>query len=80
MKDQANDTIQAMADYTVTEAQIENLVSSQGLYRLRGLHWGGTPSVWRWPLRRSGPDRRGLRRGSWTWLIQPRRRASQRTG
>ena len=30
MKDQANDTIQAMADYTVTEAQIENLVVAKG--------------------------------------------------
>ena len=30
MKDQANDTIQAMADYTVTEAQIENLVTAKG--------------------------------------------------
>ena len=27
LKDEANETIQAMADYTVTEAQIENLVS-----------------------------------------------------
>ena len=30
MKDQTNDTIQAMADYTVTEAQIENLVVAKG--------------------------------------------------
>ena len=30
LKDEANDTIQAMADYTVTEAQIENLVVAKG--------------------------------------------------
>lgn len=30
MKDQANATIQTMADYTVTEAQIENLVVAKG--------------------------------------------------
>ena len=30
MKDQANATIQTMADYTVTEAQIENLVLAKG--------------------------------------------------
>lgn len=30
MKDQANETIQTMADYTVTEAQIENLVVAKG--------------------------------------------------
>ena len=30
MKDQANQTIQTMADYTVTEAQIENLVVAKG--------------------------------------------------
>ncbi len=30
MKDEANQTIQTMADYTVTEAQIENLVLAKG--------------------------------------------------
>lgn len=30
LKDEANQTIQAMADYTVTEAQIENLVIAKG--------------------------------------------------
>ncbi|MBS5549530.1 MAG: SpoIIIAH-like family protein [Oscillospiraceae bacterium] len=30
LKDEANETIQAMADYTVTEAQIENLVIAKG--------------------------------------------------
>ena len=30
MKTQVNDTIQTMADYTVTEAQIENLVVAKG--------------------------------------------------
>lgn len=30
MRDQANETIQTMADYTVTEAQIENLVVAKG--------------------------------------------------
>lgn len=30
MKDQANETIQTMANYTVTEAQIENLVVAKG--------------------------------------------------
>lgn len=30
MKEQVNDTIQTMADYTVTEAQIENLVAAKG--------------------------------------------------
>ena len=30
MKEQVNDTIQTMADYTVTEAQIENLVVAKG--------------------------------------------------
>ena len=30
MLDQVNDTIQTMADYTVTEAQIENLVMAKG--------------------------------------------------
>lgn len=30
MRDQANETIQTMADYTVTEAQIENLVLAKG--------------------------------------------------
>ena len=30
MKEQANQTIQTMADYTVTEAQIENLVLAKG--------------------------------------------------
>lgn len=30
MKTQVNDTIQTMADYTITEAQIENLVTAKG--------------------------------------------------
>ena len=30
MRDQANETIQTMASYTVTEAQIENLVVAKG--------------------------------------------------
>ena len=30
MRDQANESIQTMADYTVTEAQIENLVVAKG--------------------------------------------------
>ena len=30
VKNQVNDTIQTMADYTVTEAQIENLVTAKG--------------------------------------------------
>ena len=30
MKTQVNDTIQTMADYTMTEAQIENLVTAKG--------------------------------------------------
>ena len=30
MKTQVNDTIQTMADYTMTEAQIENLITAKG--------------------------------------------------
>ena len=40
MRDQANESIQTMADYTVTEAQIENLVVAKG-YADCGLHWRG---------------------------------------
>ena len=52
LKDEANASIQTMADYTVTEAQIENLVIAKG-YTDCVAFIGRTPSVWRWPLRRA---------------------------
>ena len=39
LKDEANASIQTMADYTVTEAR-SKIWSLPRLYRLRGLHWG----------------------------------------
>ena len=73
MKDQANDTIQAMADYTVTEAQIENLVVARAI-RTAWPSSGTRASAWRWPRRRAA-SRRRTPPASWTssqrWPASP---------
>ena len=80
-KDEANAAIQTMADYTVTEAQIENLVVAKG-YTDCVAFISKTASVWWWRSpARSWPQR--TRPRSWTssrrppGFLPPRSRSSR---
>lgn len=69
MKDEANASIQAMADYTVTEAQIENLVIAKGYADCVAFIGENALSLAVAAPEGASPTR--TLPGSWMWSIRP---------